>query len=139
MQKRTTGSLLHFLSLVLIALCVILHISCVDPFSTRYERIDADRVRPIALVFEPAEAAPGDTVTMNVWFAGEPVTDLNWTASFDYIFNQFGIDTALDTFSLVSSMYYVAGSDTLIPAADSLGTSSVSGPHRKHPVHCFAL
>jgi|GEM_PF-1465058 len=94
---------------------------CADSFSTRYERIDADRVRPLAMVFEPAEAAPGDTVKVKAWWAGRPVTSVWWGMSFNYVFNILGVDTAIDTFSLLSSAWAVAGSDTLVPAADSAG------------------
>ena len=53
-------------------------------------------------IYEPAEAAPGDTVLLKAVFAGKPVEaeDLNWRMSQKVIVNQYGVNTAIDTVPL---------------------------------------
>ena len=49
---------------------------CGLEFPDRYDRVDNDRVRPLAFVFDNrglAEGAPGDTVDLHAYFAGEEV------------------------------------------------------------------
>lgn len=72
-------------------------VSCVN-FSTQYERIEADRARLIDFVYEPAEAAPGDTVTLTAIFAGKELKpqDVDWLVSFKVVRNIRGADTAFD-------------------------------------------
>lgn len=75
-------------------------ISCGTLFPTSYARIDEDRVRILDYIYEPAEAAPGEIVTVSTIYAGEGVSlhkhDINWTVSFNVVSNNYGVDTALD-------------------------------------------
>jgi hypothetical protein len=70
------------------------------PFSTRYDRIEPDKVRPITVVFDThgmyPEGAPGDTVRARAYFAGDSATSVSWTVSWDVITNAYGTDTFLN-------------------------------------------
>jgi hypothetical protein len=80
---------------------------CGIQFPTRYERIENDRVRGIAFVFDNktlAEASPGDTVTLHAYFAGERVSDIQWTVATQVISDIFAGDTFGDTVSLSTFM-----------------------------------
>jgi len=72
-------------------------ISCSE-FSSSYERIENDRIRLLDFMYEPAEAAPGDTVLVKALFAGKEITsdDISWRASFKVAMNSNGADTAFD-------------------------------------------
>jgi hypothetical protein len=89
----------------------VLLLGCGIDFSTRYDRIEESRVRPLAFVYDHegyAEAAPGDTVSLRGYFAGERVTSIDWTVSTTLIVNQFGTDTFADTVAF--DRYMVPGS-----------------------------
>ncbi len=69
------------------------------PFPTSYDRVDPDMVRTLDFSYEPADAAPGDSVTVTAVFAGksiDPVRDIAWSASWSVLTNAYGTDTALD-------------------------------------------
>jgi len=73
---------------------------CGQLFPTTFDRVDADRVRVLDYIYDPPEAAPGDTVTVKAIFAGagdslQPA-DVAWSASFKMLSNLNGVDTALD-------------------------------------------
>jgi hypothetical protein len=78
--KPLAGCILFFLLLVLVG--------CTD-FPTTYDRIDDDRVRVLDFVYDPAEAAPGDTVSCTAYFAGIPVdtNDISWHVSWNMVAN----------------------------------------------------
>ena len=80
-----------------ICLIISLLVGCTS-FPTRYDRIEADKVRLIDFIYEPAEAAPGDTVTVKALFAGKDVTpeDISWKISLKVLKNIYGMDTALE-------------------------------------------
>ena len=67
-------------------------------FPTQYERIEADRIRLLDFMYEPPDAAPGDSVTLRAVFAGKPVTagDITWRVSWKVVKNAMGIDTAFE-------------------------------------------
>lgn len=88
-------------------------------FPTRYERIETDRVRSLGFVFDPAEAAPGDTVRLVSYYAGETVDSVHWRISLDYRFDLFGNDTALGTMSLLDTIG-IDGSDSLVTGVEGL-------------------
>jgi len=73
-------------------------------FPTNYDRVDAERVRILDYIYEPAEAAPVGAVKVFAVFAGAGdslnAEDINWTASFNVLSNDYGVDTALDVGSL---------------------------------------
>jgi hypothetical protein len=75
--------------------------SC-SPFPTSYSRIEEDKTRLLDFIYEPAEAAPGDTVTLTAVFAGKVITadELTWRISQQMIVNEYGAQTALDTTDL---------------------------------------
>jgi hypothetical protein len=67
------------------------------PFSTRYERIEPDALRNLAVIYQPyPEGAPGDTVHVSAYFAGDSVVSATWTVSYDVITNSYGTDTFLN-------------------------------------------
>ncbi|MBN1308905.1 MAG: hypothetical protein JXA18_13365 [Chitinispirillaceae bacterium] len=93
-----------------IAVAIILTTGCGVEFSTRYDRIEGNRVRPLAFVYDNhglAEGAPGDSVWCTAYFAGEPVTSIDFSIATSLIMNQFGRDTFADTVSL--DRYMVPG------------------------------
>lgn len=86
-MKLFTFATIVFLSLL----------SCTD-FMSQYERIEDSRIRLIDFVYEPAEAAPGDTVLCKTFFAGKEidVDDIEWRVSYKLSMNAFGFDSAFD-------------------------------------------
>ena len=88
-------------------------VGCGFTFTTQYDRIEERTVRPLAFIYDDrgfAEAAPGDTVTCRMYFAGLPVRSIRLTATTSLIVNSFGADTFADTVSL--DTYAVPGSYT---------------------------
>jgi len=89
--------------LSLIAMITITTISIIgcEQFSTSYERIDANEFRMLKYLWEPADAAPGDTITLTAVFAGKHVDDLDdylqWWVSFNVIRDLFGNTTVVDS------------------------------------------
>ena len=84
----------NILLLLLMGLCVA---GCSD-FPTMFDRIDSDKLRLLDFIYEPADAAPGDTVTVRAIFAGKEVTapEIDWNISFNVIQNVYGSDSAFD-------------------------------------------
>lgn len=83
---------------------LMISVSCTD-YPTRYERVEADRLRVLGWVVTNltdtadtsgrlCEAAPGDSVQLTAYFAGEPLYDLQWQVSWDVLTTPFGQDTA---------------------------------------------
>lgn len=70
--------------------------SCDIP--TPFTIVDDTKVRLIDFIYEPAEASPGDTVTMRALFAGRKVSpgDIDWSISCKVLKNVAGVDTAYD-------------------------------------------
>jgi len=87
--------------LFLCAGCMMFAAGCVD-FPTSYSVIETDKPRLLDFIYEPAEAAPGDTVHVTALFAGKAVSaaDLEWSMSRKIIMNEYGSRTALDTVPL---------------------------------------
>jgi hypothetical protein len=68
----------------------ILLLQC-NQFSDRYDRIETNVIRPIGFVYDPyAEGAPGDTIHLHAYFAGEPIVSSTWQLSYNDLQNQFG-------------------------------------------------
>lgn len=82
-------------------LCILMTINCAE-FPTSYEIIEQDRIRLLDFIYEPAEAAPGDTVELTAIFAGKKVTPemVKWECSRNIVFNEYGTTAALDTVPL---------------------------------------
>ena len=75
--------------------------------------------------FEPADAAPGDTITVYTYYAGKVFDSQTWRVSFEYHSNAFGFGSAVDTVELTASDYYIPGSESL--SFDSItGTTTAS-------------
>lgn len=84
--------------LTLIAVATLSMSSC-NNFPTVYDRVDNNEFRLLDFMYEPAEAAPGDTVTLKAVFAGksiESVDDIDWKLSCQVMVNEYGRDTAYD-------------------------------------------
>ncbi|MCX7725227.1 MAG: hypothetical protein N2053_00110 [Chitinispirillaceae bacterium] len=83
----------YFLLLVI----TIISISCVD-FPPSYQNITEDKIRLIDFIFEPPEAAPGDSVDLYAIFAGKEVNvdDIKWRFSTKFVITQYGMDTAIE-------------------------------------------
>ncbi len=67
-------------------------------FPTSYDRIAASEVRLLDFIYEPVDAAPGDSVTVKAVFAGKQL-DLNtidWKISYQVYINDYGSDTAIN-------------------------------------------
>ena len=82
---------------VFLMLTLLLLAGCIQ-FSTQYERIDADKVRLLDFIYEPAEAAPGDTVELRAIFAGKALAPeaVSWRVSYKIVKTLGGVDTAFD-------------------------------------------
>jgi hypothetical protein len=82
-------------------MCVLLWTGCVD-FPTSYSRIESDKPRLLDFIYEPPDAAPGDTVLLKAIFAGKTVTpdQCTWEMSTKMIINEYYIYNAEDTIPL---------------------------------------
>ena len=92
---------MKYLVLFIIA---ILMVGC-SPFPTEFSNIRSSDLRVLDFIYEPAEAAPGDTVHVKAIFGGKAIrpTDIDWKISFDVVKNLYGtIDTALNIMPLNS-------------------------------------
>jgi len=71
--------------------------ACTD-FPTEFSRIEDDKPRLIDFIYEPPEAAPGDTVELLALFGGRSVTpdDIDWKISCRVLQNIYGVDTSFD-------------------------------------------
>lgn len=65
--------------------------ACTD-FPSRYENIDGNKVRPLAIICEPPEAAPGDTVRISLVCKSEKAYSLRWKVVLDYGYDLYGRD-----------------------------------------------
>lgn len=96
----------------LLSIAVLLGVAgCDINFTTQYDRIEERTVRPLAFIYDNhglPEAAPGDTVTYRMYFAGEPVHSIKLTATTSLVINSFGTDTFADTSSI--DKYAIPGS-----------------------------
>jgi hypothetical protein len=85
------------------------------PWPTRFEEIDGHRPRVLDFVFQNyrdttlCEFAPGDTVLLKAYFAGQPVQSLLWQASFNVLMTDLGQDTAVDIEALAPLSVSVPG------------------------------
>jgi hypothetical protein len=84
----------------IIMTAIIFVIAGCEQFSTSYERIDDDEFRVLGFIYEPADAAPGDSVTLMAVFAGKNINldeQLEWWVSFNMIRDLFGSETVVDS------------------------------------------
>jgi hypothetical protein len=68
-------------------------------FPTAYDRVDNDKVRLLDFIYEPAEAAPGDSVTLVAVFSGRDpnIDNIQWDVSYKVVRNAYGQDTAFNS------------------------------------------
>jgi hypothetical protein len=80
-----------------ILIAMLLLAGCSE-FPTKYEVIESEKVRLLDFIYEPADAAPGDTVTLKAIFAGRDVTVdmIDWSVSYKVAMNVYGFDTSYD-------------------------------------------
>jgi hypothetical protein len=82
-------------------------------FPTKYAVIENDKVRLLDFMYEPADAAPGDTVKLKAVFAGKSVTPdmIDWSVSYKVAVNEYGFDTAFEIQPLACNPQLVPFSD----------------------------
>jgi len=88
------------LSIIAMAIATVAVIGC-EQFSTSYERIDNNEFRMLKYIWDPADAAPGDTITLTAVFAGKRVNNLDsymtWWVSFNVMQDLLGTTTVVDS------------------------------------------
>jgi len=92
----------RFVSILITAITLTAIAGC-EQFSTSYQRIDDDEFRMLKYIWEPADAAPGDTIKLTAVFAGKKKVldnDLKWWVSFNVIRDLFGNTTVVDSVRL---------------------------------------
>jgi hypothetical protein len=78
------------------ACALALFVFCMD-FPTQIGYIGEEYVQTVGFVFTPnVEAAPGDTVRLHAYFAGEPVRSYKCSLSVNYSMTTYGSDTAFN-------------------------------------------
>jgi hypothetical protein len=69
----------------------------------RFERVDADQLRVLDFAYvnlsdttaRLCEAAPGDSMMLIAYFAGQPVSAIDWQVSWNVYISPYGADTAM--------------------------------------------
>jgi hypothetical protein len=96
-------SMKNILSSIIVAAAMLAVAGC-EQFSTSYQRVDDDEFRLLDFMYEPADAAPGDTVTLMAVFAGKKVNLYDhikkWEISLDVIIDAYGTTTVIDSVPL---------------------------------------
>ncbi len=63
----------------------VLLLQC-SSFQDRYDRLEPNVIRPIGFVFDPyTEGAPGDTLHLHAYFAGDTVVSSTWQLSYNIL------------------------------------------------------
>ena len=78
-----------------VVFCYVLFLGCAQ-FPTSFNWVESDRIRVLDFIYEPTEAAPGDTVTLFAVFAGDSIKplDLQWNVSYKLGGNSFNLEIA---------------------------------------------
>lgn len=78
-----------------VVFCSLLLLGCAQ-FPTSFNWVESDRIRVLDFIYEPPEAAPGDTVILLAVFAGDSIApaDLQWNVSYKLGGNSFNLDIA---------------------------------------------
>ncbi|GBU20617.1 hypothetical protein R80B4_00496 [Fibrobacteres bacterium R8-0-B4] len=87
---------------ILAAAIITIALTGCEQFSTSYQRIDDSEFRMLKYIWEPADAAPGDTITLTAVFAGKrmDLSDddvLEWRVSFNVIRDLLGNTTVVNS------------------------------------------
>lgn len=110
-------------------------------FPSRYENIEGNKTRPFTIVCDPAEAAPGDTVTVRLFCYYPSGRTIRWSLFPDYRMDLYGnendgdveidLQAASDTFRFVVPEWTIArytyANTVLRPLVDSMTGLTVSG------------
>lgn len=118
--------------LLIVALLSVLGTGC-SQFPTRFERIEPDKIRFINYSFlNQAEGAPGDTMRVRAFFAGEKVASVAFSMSYDRVTNQYGDDTVINvrdlaTFDVVDRLPDSIDFSFVIPDSTFFKTQAISG------------
>jgi len=100
-------------------------VSCTN-FLPKFEDIQADKTRPIAIIVDPPDAAPGDTVHVRyIGFSPDSTSlSMHWTAALDFAQGNFGGTSAdghivdLDSMMLPGNtptdFYFIVPDSTLL-------------------------
>ncbi|MCL2183989.1 MAG: hypothetical protein FWB85_11035 [Chitinispirillia bacterium] len=97
-------------TLQFIIAAAILTLAGCDEFTTSYERIDGSEFRLLDFLYLPADASPGDTITLMAVFAGKKVdldSYIDWWISFNVITDIFGGTTVVDSVRLENAAWRV--------------------------------
>lgn len=83
---------------LIILLIFIIVCGCAE-FPSSFNTIENNKVRLIDFIYDPPEAAPGDSVTLLALFSGDTVLpqDIQWKISYNIGGNNFNLNIALDT------------------------------------------
>jgi hypothetical protein len=84
---RARDKTLSVWALFLLSALSLMVTSCTSPFPTPFENIVAgEKLRPFAVVCNPPEAAPGDTVSVSLYYYAPPseTPSIHWVAALDY-------------------------------------------------------
>ena len=90
--------------MLIVIFCYLLFLGCAQ-FPTSFNWVESDRIRVLDFIYEPAEAAPGDTVTLFAVFAGDSIKplDVQWNVSYKLGGNSFNLEIADSIVPLVYS------------------------------------
>ena len=104
---------------------VVFLVSCSNSLP-KFEDIQADKTRPIAIIVDPPEAAPGDTVHVRyLGFSPDSATlSMHWTAALDFSLSNYGgtaveshiisLDSLMLPGGTPSDFYFIIPDSTLL-------------------------
>jgi len=99
-------------TIVALLTTVVLLFSCTQ-FPTQFGYIGPEYVQTVGFVFSPlAEGAPGDTMHMTAYFAGQPVHTFACSLSAQYTLSMYGNDTAVN-FKPLNDLNATFGPDSI--------------------------
>ncbi len=77
----------------LIVVSCLLFFQCAE-FPSDFNWIESNKIRVLDFIYEPAEAAPGDSVTLLAVFAGDSISpeDIQWSVSYKLSGNSFNLE-----------------------------------------------
>jgi hypothetical protein len=118
-QKPTNKLSVRNEMYLLLLVMGILLIHC--GFSTSFEQIEENRVRTIDFTYRNCadttlcEASPGDSMEITALFAGEKVTDIELSVSFNVQISKYGVCNAIDSlpldYTIIQSTLQSPGTD----------------------------
>jgi len=102
-------------TIALFILSLFLFFGC-NRAPSSYANIEESKIRPFAIICEPPEALPGDTVLIHLmaWYPGGIVPSISWSVALDY-----GVDLYGNNF--FEKRIVPLSGPLLVPSSDSLG------------------